>query len=127
MAGVESVQIRLTQEIFDKACCNACFIEENGRSTLADYLFHWFAFLVGLQPNDVHWIAEIARDRDYLVRWALERGEKPCKFQTITPPFHAMYGLANTAKVLTSDLQLVAVSFSAECIDPISFECPGYA
>lgn len=70
-------RLRLTQGIFDKACCNACFMEENGQSTLAEYLFQWFVFLVGQQPNDVYWIPEMARDRDYLVRWALERGGKP--------------------------------------------------
>jgi hypothetical protein len=52
-------------------------MEENGQSTLAEYLFQWFVFLVGQQPNDVYWIPEMARDRDYLVRWALERGGKP--------------------------------------------------
>ncbi|CCT63074.1 uncharacterized protein FFUJ_00316 [Fusarium fujikuroi IMI 58289] len=43
----------LTQEIFDKACCNACFMEQNGQSALAEYLCRWFVFLVKQQPEDV--------------------------------------------------------------------------
>ncbi|SCO28490.1 uncharacterized protein FFNC_00363 [Fusarium fujikuroi] len=40
-------------EIFDKACCNACFMEQNGQSALAEYLCRWFVFLVKQQPEDV--------------------------------------------------------------------------
>ncbi|KAF4439422.1 hypothetical protein FACUT_4177 [Fusarium acutatum] len=43
----------LTQEVLDKACCNACFEAENGPDALAEYLGRWFVFLVEQQPNDV--------------------------------------------------------------------------
>lgn len=43
----------LTQEIFDKACCNACFMDQNGRSALAEHLCRWFVFLLEQQPEDV--------------------------------------------------------------------------
>jgi len=43
----------LTQEVFEKAYCNACFVAENGRHALAEYLGRWFVFLVEQQPHDV--------------------------------------------------------------------------
>ncbi|KAK2136220.1 hypothetical protein NOF04DRAFT_1338378 [Fusarium oxysporum II5] len=43
----------LTQEVFEKAYCNACFVAENGRHALAEYLGRWFVFLMEQQPHDV--------------------------------------------------------------------------
>ncbi|KAF5571519.1 hypothetical protein FPHYL_265 [Fusarium phyllophilum] len=43
----------LTQDVFEKARCNECFMKQNGRIALADYLGRWFQFLVEQQPDDV--------------------------------------------------------------------------
>ncbi|KAH7269235.1 uncharacterized protein BKA55DRAFT_588037 [Fusarium redolens] len=45
----------LKPEALKKACCNACFVAQNGRHALAEYLVRWFLFLIQQQTNDVHY------------------------------------------------------------------------
>ncbi|KAG5757950.1 hypothetical protein H9Q72_013913 [Fusarium xylarioides] len=61
----------LTQDVFKKGCCNECFIRQNTRIALSEYLVRWFQFLVEQQPDDVQ--GELLDEPDKFIEYGLLR------------------------------------------------------